>query len=290
MQFQVLGILVAVGCGASPRPPPANVAPTDSELYCPSPTAVQPLSPQASLPLNDGGYRRLGDDVAVQTFRAAVMAPNIATPQQISAMGEGKLEPALTAAIMDLRPELDECMRADPIVPNLQYSLRVHVFGSAIDGSYATSVEFLRIDGTKTRAAPCVEALFSRLALPPSMGWSEMLTIVRYDNCTPKPYLAKADVQQYASKAYPAWVVAHPGQVCPNRLEDLSGYMGARGAGIDPWGRPYKMMCGATLPPGATGIAVMSLGSDGKPGTDDDIESWDTQEIMKGDLARLRPQ
>jgi hypothetical protein len=50
------------------------------------------------------------------------------------------------------------------------------------------------------------------------------------------------------------------------------------------------MMCGATLPPGATGIAVMSLGSDGKPGTDDDIESWDTQEIMKGDLARLRPQ
>jgi len=36
-----------------------------------------------------------------------------------------------------------------------------------------------------------------------------------------------------------------------------------------------KMMCGQTLPPGAKGLAVMSLGEDGKEGTEDDLKSWE---------------
>jgi hypothetical protein len=35
------------------------------------------------------------------------------------------------------------------------------------------------------------------------------------------------------------------------------------------------MICGAVLPPGAKGIAVMSLGEDGKEGTADDLKSWE---------------
>jgi hypothetical protein len=36
---------------------------------------------------------------------------------------------------------------------------------------------------------------------------------------------------------------------------------------LDAWGSPYVMFCGANLPPGARGIAVMSLGPDQKQGT-----------------------
>jgi hypothetical protein len=43
----------------------------------------------------------------------------------------------------------------------------------------------------------------------------------------------------------------------------------------DSWGRPIKMLCGANLPPGAKGIAVISAGEDGKDGTEDDLKSWE---------------
>jgi hypothetical protein len=42
----------------------------------------------------------------------------------------------------------------------------------------------------------------------------------------------------------------------------------------DPWGGTYRMFCGCTLPPGATGIALMSFGEDGTYSTADDVRSW----------------
>jgi hypothetical protein len=42
----------------------------------------------------------------------------------------------------------------------------------------------------------------------------------------------------------------------------------------DAWGRPLKMLCGQSLPPGVKGLGVMSSGEDGKDGSEDDIKSW----------------
>lgn len=80
--------------------------------------------------------------------------------------------------------------------------------------------------------------------------------------------------KKYADEAYPAWAAAHPGQPCPDKLEDLNAFMNQTTT-KDPWGNPYKMYCGSTLPPDARGLAVGSPGEDGKEGTADDIKSWD---------------
>ena len=86
--------------------------------------------------------------------------------------------------------------------------------------------------------------------------------------------IAKATVKKYAFEAYPSWAAAHPDKACPDKLEDLNEYMNNKDI-KDPWGGLYKMMCGANLPPGAKGLAVMSPGEDGKDGTTDDIKSWE---------------
>lgn len=77
----------------------------------------------------------------------------------------------------------------------------------------------------------------------------------------------------YANQAFPTWSLAHPEAMCPERLADLDDYMNERDA-HDAWGNPIKMMCGASLPPGAHHIALVSVGPDSKEGTDDDIKSW----------------
>jgi hypothetical protein len=84
----------------------------------------------------------------------------------------------------------------------------------------------------------------------------------------------KSIVQQYAFEAFPQWAATHPDRMCPDKLADLIEFIN-NGDGNDAWGRPLKMMCGAILPPGAKGIAVMSNGEDGKEGTKDDIKSWE---------------
>ena len=86
--------------------------------------------------------------------------------------------------------------------------------------------------------------------------------------------IAKATVKKYAFEAYPSWAASHPDKACPEKLEDLNEYMNNKDA-KDPWGGQYKMLCGANLPAGAKGLAVMSPGEDGKEGTGDDIKSWD---------------
>lgn len=86
---------------------------------------------------------------------------------------------------------------------------------------------------------------------------------------------AELTVQNYANDAYPQWSAAHPDKACPDSISELDQYLGQAGAhGRDPWGHSYKMFCGANLPAGARGLAVMSLGPDGQEGTADDIKSW----------------
>jgi hypothetical protein len=84
--------------------------------------------------------------------------------------------------------------------------------------------------------------------------------------------LAKRTTEKYAFEAYPSWSAQHPEKMCPASIAELREYMS--GDEKDPWGHPYKMMCGQDLPAGAKGLAVMSLGPDGKDGTADDIKSW----------------
>ena len=84
----------------------------------------------------------------------------------------------------------------------------------------------------------------------------------------------KVKLKKYAYEAYPSWSAAHPDKACPGNITDLNEYMNENDAN-DPWGRPLKMLCGANLPAGARGLAVMSIGEDGKEGTEDDIKSWE---------------
>lgn len=77
----------------------------------------------------------------------------------------------------------------------------------------------------------------------------------------------------YANQAFPAWSMAHPQAMCPDRLADLDDYMNEHDTS-DAWGNPIKFLCGANLPPGARHIALLSAGPDGKEGTDDDLKSW----------------
>jgi prepilin-type N-terminal cleavage/methylation domain-containing protein len=84
----------------------------------------------------------------------------------------------------------------------------------------------------------------------------------------------KIKLNQYANEAYPQWSAGHPDKACPDKITDLNEYMNNNDAN-DSWGRPIKMMCGASLPAGARGLAVMSAGEDGKEGTPDDLKSWE---------------
>jgi len=88
-----------------------------------------------------------------------------------------------------------------------------------------------------------------------------------------KVHIAEDTVKKYAYEAYPSWSQAHPDKACPAVLTDLNEYMNNKDI-KDPWGNDYTLFCGANLPAGAKGLAVMSNGEDGKNGTADDIKSW----------------
>ncbi|MBP9086509.1 MAG: prepilin-type N-terminal cleavage/methylation domain-containing protein [Kofleriaceae bacterium] len=89
-----------------------------------------------------------------------------------------------------------------------------------------------------------------------------------------KVKIAKATVGKYANEAFPQWSMNNTGKACPGQLNDLNTYMN-NADGKDPWGTPYKMLCGSNLPAGAKGLAVISAGEDAKEGTADDIKSWE---------------
>jgi hypothetical protein len=88
-----------------------------------------------------------------------------------------------------------------------------------------------------------------------------------------KTHQAEDTAKKYAYEAYPSWSQAHPDKACPAELADLNEYMNNKDI-KDPWGHDYLLFCGPNLPAGAKGLAVMSLGEDGKNGTADDIKSW----------------
>jgi general secretion pathway protein G len=80
-------------------------------------------------------------------------------------------------------------------------------------------------------------------------------------------------LELYANQAFAAWSMAHPQAMCPERLADLAEYANGRDTN-DAWGNPIRLLCGTSLPPGAHHVALVSMGPDGKEGTDDDLRSW----------------
>lgn len=79
-------------------------------------------------------------------------------------------------------------------------------------------------------------------------------------------------LEMYANQAFPAWAMAHPQAMCPDKLADLAEYANGRDT-RDAWGHPIKMLCGTALPPGSHPIALVSAGPDGQEGTGDDLTS-----------------
>jgi hypothetical protein len=100
----------------------------------------------------------------------------------------------------------------------------------------------------------------------------------------PKLDAARIAMQRYTCQAFRAWQGRNPG-ACPKKLDELN-QLARRGGSVDPWGSPYKMLCGEQLPAGARTecggemlpwppLAVLSNGPDKKPDTADDVRSWE---------------
>lgn len=144
--------------------------------------------------MEQGGYRRFDDSVALRTFIGAIEAGGPLDPQALEAARARDISAAFIAALSDTHGELKACIRqADPIIPHLQYSLGVKLIGRPGVGTYIASVEFLRLVPNQptptllpTTASACVEAILATIALPPSEGDSQVMTVLRYDGCTPK--------------------------------------------------------------------------------------------------------
>jgi general secretion pathway protein G len=86
--------------------------------------------------------------------------------------------------------------------------------------------------------------------------------------------IATLTAKKYADEAYPSWSTTNPSKACPDKLEDLNEFMNSKDI-KDPWGNPYKMLCGQSAPAGVKGMGIQSNGEDGKEGTSDDIKSWE---------------
>ena len=90
-----------------------------------------------------------------------------------------------------------------------------------------------------------------------------------------KAKVARIGVRKLTFEAYPQWAAEHPSEKCPTQLSDLAQWMPSpQNATTDAWGNPYSMVCGDAAPPAAHGFGVVSPGPDGKPGTADDVTSW----------------
>lgn len=88
--------------------------------------------------------------------------------------------------------------------------------------------------------------------------------------------LTRLKVKKFSDDAFTQWSMTGGNKGCPSKLGDLTPFMNDQSpeAINDAWNQPLKMLCGSSLPPGAMGLAVMSIGPDGKEGTEDDIKSW----------------
>ena len=86
--------------------------------------------------------------------------------------------------------------------------------------------------------------------------------------------LAELAVKKIALEAYPQWAMRNPTKDCPSSIDELAEFVNGKDQLIDPWKRPIEILCGPSAPPEIKGLGAMSLGPDGKKGTDDDIKSW----------------
>lgn len=86
--------------------------------------------------------------------------------------------------------------------------------------------------------------------------------------------IAGLAARKFATEAYPLWQQNHPGKTCPATLDELNEWADSKD-GKDPWGSPFKMLCGPDAPTGSKGFGVLSFGEDMKEGTPDDIKSWE---------------
>lgn len=89
-----------------------------------------------------------------------------------------------------------------------------------------------------------------------------------------KAEIARRRTKDIAFEAFPQWAMMHPDKQCPDSPRELGEFLDDK-ALLDPWGRPYKLLCGPTLPAGAKGLVAVSAGEDGKDGTADDVRSTD---------------
>lgn len=109
------------------------------------------------------------------------------------------------------------------------------------------------------RMAGCQRALLAAaMPLPPA----------------PPDEVAHRMVRKLAFEAYPQWSIRPSNQGWCPKVADLAEYMDDDERGDDPWGHPYVIQCAPSLPAGARGIAVSSIGPDGRAGTADDVRSW----------------
>ncbi len=84
-------------------------------------------------------------------------------------------------------------------------------------------------------------------------------------------------LDRYASVAFPAWWRAHRDTPCPETINQLDHYIGARDS-LDAWGHPIKLsLCGSSMPDGQgdenglRGFMLVSAGEDGQFDTLDDL-------------------
>ena len=77
--------------------------------------------------------------------------------------------------------------------------------------------------------------------------------------------IARENLVDIETSAYPQWQVQHPGESCPS-LAELGAYR--RDPSLaDPWGNTYDVFCSRS------GLVARSVGEDGQASTPDDIWS-----------------
>ena len=90
---------------------------------------------------------------------------------------------------------------------------------------------------------------------------------------------AKKDTAKAMTKQIEAararWLVASE-KDCPDSIDDLKQELGRHKNDTikDPWGHEYVLKCGDQAAEECEGFCVLSVGKDGKEGTEDDIKSW----------------
>jgi hypothetical protein len=117
-----------------------------------------------------------------------------------------------------------------------------------------------------------MRALVLMVLVAPSCKQDEAEKAVKHFEQS-KLELASMQVRELALEAYPVWARMHVETNCPGSLDELKEFTNHQEL-VDPWKHPFRMLCGADLPPGAHGLAVYSLGPDGQDGTADDVKSW----------------